>query len=41
MGLFIAREIINNYGGKIEFESTIGKGTKFFVKIPLKRYLVS
>jgi signal transduction histidine kinase len=40
MGLFLAREIINNYGGKIYFESTVGKGTKFFIKIPLKRYLV-
>ncbi len=41
MGLFVTREIIHNYGGKIEFESTVGKGTKFCIKIPLKRYLAS
>ena len=41
MGLFVSREIIHNYGGKIEFDSTLGKGTKFIVKIPLKRYLPS
>ena len=41
MGLFVTREIIQNYGGKIEFESTVGKGTKFYIKIPLKRYLPS
>ncbi|MDZ8222549.1 ATP-binding protein [Nostoc sp. ChiVER01] len=37
-GLFITRRILSNYGGKILFESTVGKGTKFFVKIPLKRH---
>lgn len=41
IGLFVTREIIHNYGGKIEFESTVGKGTKFYIKIPLKRYLAS
>lgn len=41
MGLFVAREIIRNYGGRIDFESTVGKGTKFYIKIPLRRYLVS
>ena len=41
MGLFVTSEIIHNYGGKIEFESTVGKGTKFYIKIPLKRYLAS
>ena len=40
MGLFLAREVINNYGGKIYCESTVGKGTKFFIKIPLKRHLI-
>ncbi len=40
MGLFLAREIINNYGGKIYCESSVGKGTKFFIKIPLKRHLL-
>ncbi len=41
MGLFITREIIHNYGGQIEFESTVGSGTKFYIRIPLKRYLAS
>ncbi len=41
MGLFFVRESIVNYGGKIYFESTVGKGTKFYIKIPLRRYLVS
>ena len=40
MGLFLAREILNNYGGKIYCESSVGKGTKFFIKIPLKRHLL-
>ena len=40
MGLFLAREILNNYGGKIYCESTVGKGTKFFINIPLKRHLI-
>jgi signal transduction histidine kinase len=39
-GLFIAREILSHYGGKIFFESTMGKGSKFWIKIPLKRYQV-
>ena len=39
MGLFLAREVLNNCGGNIYCESTVGKGTKFFVKIPLKRHL--
>ena len=40
MGLFLAREILNNYGGKIYCESSVGKGTKFFIKIPIKRHLL-
>ncbi|MGH2416324.1 MAG: ATP-binding protein, partial [Microcystaceae cyanobacterium] len=38
LGLFVVREILNNYGGKIDFKSRVGKGTKFDIKIPLKRY---
>lgn len=40
MGLFLAREVLCNYGGKIYCESTVGTGTKFFVKIPVKRNLI-
>jgi len=39
VGLFVTRYIIVNvYGGQIEFESTVGKGTKFHVRIPKKRF---
>lgn len=37
MGLFITEKIVDGYGGKISFNSTVGKGTKFTVKIPTKR----
>ncbi len=40
LGLYIAREIIKDHGGKLYFESKVGKGTTFFVQIPLKRYLM-
>ncbi|NEO57294.1 MAG: GAF domain-containing protein [Okeania sp. SIO3B5] len=40
MGLYITREILKDYGGKIFFESKVGKGTKFFVQIPMKRYMI-
>ena len=40
MGLFVAKKIINDYGGKICLNSTVGKGTSFFVTIPLKRYQI-
>lgn len=39
MGLFIANEVIANYGGKISVDSKKGKGTAFKVYIPL-RYMV-
>jgi signal transduction histidine kinase len=41
MGLFIANEIITDYGGKISVDSKVGQGTTFKVRIPLKRYLLS
>jgi signal transduction histidine kinase len=40
MGLFLARDIINNYNGMIYYNSAVGKGTSFFVNIPLQVYQV-
>jgi signal transduction histidine kinase len=34
LGLFICREIVDLYGGKIWFESTPGSGCRFFVSLP-------
>ena len=34
LGLAIAKEIIDAHGGSIEVESTVGVGTKMFVRIP-------
>ncbi len=36
LGLFIAREIIEAHSGKIFVESTLGKGTTFSVRIPIR-----
>lgn len=35
LGLFIASEIVNGHGGRIEVASTEGEGTKFSVWLPL------
>ncbi|MDB5259427.1 MAG: sensor signal transduction histidine kinase [Candidatus Taylorbacteria bacterium] len=35
LGLFIAKQVIERHGGKIWFESTEGKGTKFYVLLPI------
>ena len=35
LGLSICKEIINTCGGKIEVESTVGKGTTFTTHLPL------
>jgi signal transduction histidine kinase len=40
MGLFVAYEIITDYGGKISVDSKVGHGTIFKVCIPLKRYQI-
>ncbi|MDJ0717307.1 MAG: GAF domain-containing protein [Prochloraceae cyanobacterium] len=38
MGLYIAKMIIEDYGGRIYFNSKVGQGTKFYVEIPIKRH---
>jgi signal transduction histidine kinase len=35
LGLSIVRWIVHSHGGKISAESTLGKGTKFTVRLPL------
>ncbi len=35
VGVYQAREYIENLGGEIEVESTVGQGTKFTLRIPL------
>lgn len=34
LGLFIARQIIRQHGGEIEFESTPAQGSRFTVSLP-------
>lgn len=36
LGLYIVEEIINEHGGCIGFDSTVGKGTCFLIRLPLK-----
>lgn len=36
LGLSIVRDIIENHGGSIRFESNISQGTTFFVRIPVE-----
>jgi PAS domain S-box-containing protein len=37
LGLPISKNIIEEYGGRIEVESEIGKGTRFVVRLPVNR----
>ena len=37
LGLPICQNIIRNLGGEIDFESKVGEGTTFTVKLPLSR----
>lgn len=39
MGLYLTREILNTYGGKIFLDSTIDKGSRFIIQLPLKRLI--
>ncbi|MBI3411796.1 MAG: sensor histidine kinase [Planctomycetes bacterium] len=37
LGLSVCRQIIEQHHGRIRVESVVGKGSKFIVKLPLKR----
>jgi signal transduction histidine kinase len=37
LGLLIARRIVHEHGGKISFESTSGKGSRFIIELPRAR----
>lgn len=40
MGLYIARSVLQTYGGKIYYESGVGRGTSFYIQLPLRRLRV-
>lgn len=37
LGLFIAHKIVKNHGGSIKIDSELGKGSRFTVRMPVKR----
>lgn len=37
LGLFITHQIIKEHGGSIDVESEVGQGTRFLIRLPLKR----
>ena len=36
-GLAIARAVVDKHGGTLTFETEVGKGTTFFVRLPVDR----
>jgi len=40
LGLYITKNIVNRHGGNIWAESTLGRGTKFFLSIPTDSKLI-
>jgi len=37
LGLFITKNVIESHGGRVWFESEVGKGTTFYFAIPIKK----
>ncbi|MGE0681229.1 MAG: ATP-binding protein [Candidatus Binatia bacterium] len=37
LGLFITHQIIKEHGGFIDVESEVGQGTRFFIRLPMRR----
>jgi signal transduction histidine kinase len=37
LGLLIVRQIVEEHGGAIDFESKVGRGTTFHVRLPIRR----
>ena len=40
LGLYISKLIVEDYGGRIYFNSKVGQETKFYVEIPIKRHQI-
>jgi signal transduction histidine kinase len=37
LGLAVVKRLVEAQGGSISFESKVGVGTKFLIKLPIKR----